>query len=79
MNELASTLYAQGDLGGARKLEEQVLEASRRVLGEDHPHTLTAMNNRASTLSAQGVDVGEKRSHSGRCWTGPVIHPEPRW
>ena len=23
------------------------------------------------------VDAGEKRSHSGRCWTGPVIHPEP--
>jgi hypothetical protein len=25
------------------------------------------------------VDAGEKRSHSGRCWTGPVIQPEPRW
>ncbi len=25
------------------------------------------------------VNASEKRSHSGRCWTGPVIHPEPRW
>ena len=23
------------------------------------------------------VDASEKRSHSGRCWTGPVIHSEP--
>ncbi len=25
------------------------------------------------------VDASERRSHSGRCWTGPVIHSEPRW
>jgi hypothetical protein len=30
-------------------------------------------------LAARSVNAGEKRSHSGRCWTGPVIHPEPRW
>ena len=23
------------------------------------------------------VDASEKRSHSGRCWTGPVIHQSP--
>jgi tetratricopeptide (TPR) repeat protein len=54
MNNLASTLSAQGDLQGARALEEKVLEASQRVLGQEHPDTLASMNNLASTLSAQG-------------------------
>ena len=42
MNNLADTLRAQGDLAGARALQERVLEARRRVLGEEHPDTLTA-------------------------------------
>jgi hypothetical protein len=54
MNNLASTLSAQGDLPGARALQERVLEARRRVLGEEHPDTLASMNNLALTLSAQG-------------------------
>jgi len=33
MNDLAETLRAQGDLKGARKIHEQVLEIARRVLG----------------------------------------------
>src|SRR5437764_1232580 len=40
MLNLASTLYAEGDLAKARELEEQVLAASRRLLGEEHPDTL---------------------------------------
>jgi hypothetical protein len=39
MNNLAETLRAQGDLAGARKIQEQVLEITRSVLGEKHPHT----------------------------------------
>jgi Flp pilus assembly protein TadD len=35
-------------------MQEPVLESSRRVLGEDHPNTLTFMNNLAGTLKAQG-------------------------
>ena len=54
MNNLALTLRAQGDLPAARDLEEQVLAARRRILGDDHPHTLISMNNLAETLSAQG-------------------------
>jgi hypothetical protein len=54
MASLAQTLYTQGDLVGARRLEEQVLEMSRRLLGEEHPATLLAMNNLAGTLKAQG-------------------------
>ena len=54
MSNLASTLSAQGDLPGARALEEKVLEVSRRVLGEDHPETLASMNNLGNTLRDQG-------------------------
>jgi hypothetical protein len=45
MNNLALTLYAQGDLPGAREIWEQVMSVRRRVLGEEHPDTvLTAWN-----------------------------------
>ena len=37
-----------------RDSQEEVLEARRRVLGEEHPDTLTAANNLAQTLRAQG-------------------------
>jgi uncharacterized protein (DUF2267 family) len=61
MNNLASTLHAQGELGAARALKEQVLEACRRLLGPEHPDTLTAMVNLASTLWAQG-ELGAARA-----------------
>jgi hypothetical protein len=38
-SNLARTLYSQGDRARARKLEEQVLETRRRLLGEEHPDT----------------------------------------
>jgi tetratricopeptide (TPR) repeat protein len=44
----------RGDYAAARPLEEQVLEARRRLLGADHPYTLGAMNNLAETVRAQG-------------------------
>ena len=50
MGSLAHTLWAQGDLAGARSLEEQVLAAHRRVLGEGRPDPLNSMNNLAVTL-----------------------------
>jgi hypothetical protein len=53
MDNLAATLDAQGDLAGARALEEQVLAARRPLLGEAHPETLRAMNNLAQMLKAQ--------------------------
>ncbi|MFA7429637.1 MAG: tetratricopeptide repeat protein, partial [Rhodospirillaceae bacterium] len=52
---LAATLWAQGDRAGARALLEQVVEARRRVLGAEHPDTVTSMNILASTLGPQGV------------------------
>ena len=52
---------AQGDLAGARRLREQVLEARRRVLGEQHLDTLWAMGNLAATLKQQGDLAGARR------------------
>ena len=44
-----------GDLTGARTLQEQVVGgAPRRVLGDEHPATLSALNNLASTLQTLG-------------------------
>jgi tetratricopeptide repeat protein len=63
MNNLAETLREHGDLAGARGLQEQVLDLSRRVLGAEHPDTLTSMNNLASTLQAQGDLAGARGLH----------------
>ncbi len=54
MHNLAATLWDQGDLSGARALQEKVVEVSRRFLGEAHPYILRSMNNLASTLQSQG-------------------------
>ncbi|QQP93747.1 tetratricopeptide repeat protein (plasmid) [Skermanella sp. TT6] len=54
MSNLAETLRAQGDHGGARELQEQVLLLRRRMQGDEHPDTLISMNNLAGTLGAQG-------------------------
>jgi tetratricopeptide (TPR) repeat protein len=51
----------QGDLAGARKLQEQVLEIRRRILGEEHPDTITSMGNLAATLQAQGDLAGAQK------------------
>jgi tetratricopeptide (TPR) repeat protein len=55
MNNLAETLRAQGDLNGAWKIQEEVLEISMHVLGKEHPATLRLMGNIAGTLSDQGA------------------------
>jgi hypothetical protein len=36
VNNLALTLSSQGDLAGARKLQEGTLDIGRRVLGPEH-------------------------------------------
>ncbi len=43
-----------GDYQQARTLDEDTLARSRRVLGEDHPDTLTSANNLARDLSELG-------------------------
>jgi tetratricopeptide (TPR) repeat protein len=45
----------------ARKLHRETLEIRRRVLGQDHPDTLTSMHNLANAYSSQGRhDEAEK-------------------
>jgi tetratricopeptide (TPR) repeat protein len=51
----------QGDLSGARKILEQVLGVCRRVLGEEHPDTLTSMNNLTVNLRGQGDLSGARK------------------
>ena len=41
--------------------QERVLEVRARVLGEEHPDTLTSMGNLAVTLSAQGDHAGARQ------------------
>lgn len=60
MGNLAIILWLQGDLAGARALQEPALSIRRRVLGDEHPETLTAMNNLASTHWAQGDLAGAR-------------------
>ena len=43
-----------GDLQAARELDEDTLARRRRVLGEDHPDTLTSASNLAADLCALG-------------------------
>jgi hypothetical protein len=61
VNDLAATLYAQGNLARARKLQEQVLEERRSLLGEEHPDTLSTMNCLALTLYRQGDLMGGRK------------------
>ena len=54
MANLACTYWNQGRWDDAVKLQEDVLKARIRLLGEEHPDTLTAMANLASTYWNQG-------------------------
>jgi hypothetical protein len=53
--------YERGDYAGARVLQEQVLAARARLLGKEHPDTLTAMQSLAQTLYAQGDLAGARQ------------------
>jgi hypothetical protein len=51
---LASVLWIQGQLADAEGLKTQVMNARKRVLGEYHLDTLTAMANLSFTFRLQG-------------------------
>ena len=61
--DLARTLTALGDLAGARALHEHALAVHRRVLGNEHPHTLDSMDDLATTLAALGDLAGARALH----------------
>jgi hypothetical protein len=50
MHNVASTLSSQGDLAGARALQERVLAARLRQLGQKHPDTSGSAWNLVLTL-----------------------------
>jgi hypothetical protein len=49
MSNLAIMYSDQEKIAEAANLEEKVLEARRRILGDEHPHTLSSMGNLAWT------------------------------
>jgi hypothetical protein len=50
----ARALYSDGQYKGAEDLQVQVMQTRKRVLGDEHPDTLTIMNDLASTYWNQG-------------------------
>ncbi|NIA12175.1 MAG: tetratricopeptide repeat protein, partial [Nitrospiraceae bacterium] len=60
MGNLALTLQDQGDLAGAREIQEEVLETTWRVLGSEHPSTSISAWNLFSTYVAMGDSVGAR-------------------
>ncbi|CAN9326707.1 unnamed protein product, partial [Alternaria alternata] len=53
-SKCAMVLYNDGRYEEAEELDVQVLETRKRVLSDEHPHTLTGMANLASTYRNQG-------------------------
>jgi tetratricopeptide (TPR) repeat protein len=49
----AMALYSDGRYNEAEELFVQVMETRKRVLGDEHPDTLTSMHNLAHTLQSQ--------------------------
>jgi hypothetical protein len=54
MANLAATYWNQGQWKEAEELEVQVMETRKRVLGDEHLHTLSSMANLAATYRIQG-------------------------
>ena len=50
VNNLAELLHAQGDLPGAERLQRRALAGREARLGPDHPDTVIAVWNLATTL-----------------------------
>jgi hypothetical protein len=45
----AMALYSDDQYKAAKELETEVMEARKRVLGDEHPDTLLSMNNSADS------------------------------
>ena len=54
MANLAETFRNQGHWNEAEKLQVVVMETMKRVLGDEHPDTLTSMANLEATFRSQG-------------------------
>ncbi|WP_157518894.1 tetratricopeptide repeat protein, partial [Herbidospora mongoliensis] len=60
IGNLAATLHAQGELSEARTMQEQALDARRRLLGPEHPDTLNTTASLAAILYTQGETAGSR-------------------
>ena len=65
-NNLADSLARQGKYDEAEKMEREVLALKQRVLGADHPDTLSTAGNLAYYLSRQ-ENTMRRRRWSARC------------
>lgn len=63
MDDRARALCRHGDLAGARAIQEQVLTARRRLLGDEHADTLASEHDLADTLLAQGAPARARALH----------------
>ena len=54
MNNLAILLKGKGDIAGAEELYRRALEGRERILGPEHPDTLTSVYNLARLREKQG-------------------------
>src|SRR6266508_590527 len=63
LNEAGVYLRSRGQYQLARELHEQALVGRRRVLGDDHPDTLSTMNNLAVTQRALSDLQGARELH----------------
>jgi Tfp pilus assembly protein PilF len=53
-NRCGLYLYLRGDYGEAEAMLRRALEGRATVLGQEHPDTLTSVNNLGLVLSRQG-------------------------
>ena len=60
MNQYGIWLQNRGQYTNAEPIFQRALAIRRKVLGKEHPDTLTSMNNLAQTLYAQGDLAGAR-------------------
>ena len=53
MENLAATYWNQGRLNEAEQLQVQVMDMRKKLLGAEHPDTLSSMKNLAATYWSQ--------------------------
>jgi len=63
INSMALKPSGQGKYAEAEQMHRETLALRDRVLGKEHPDTLTSMNNLANTLSSQGKYAEAEQMH----------------
>jgi hypothetical protein len=71
LDRAAAYLLGRGEQAAALPIGQRALELRRRVLGEDHPDTLSSANSLATNLGSTAMDVDERCVvWAGACWVG---------